>query len=94
MCAKNPQCQTKNVAHDYDRIFNHNQIRLLVLFGNSMSVAKASIGMLLSYLVSCINRMDFTSLSTAHDHLDHVQHLMDDWMQDILDNLRVACEGL
>jgi hypothetical protein len=41
--------------------------------------------------------MDFTSLSTAHDHLDHVQHSMDDWTQDTLegdDDLRVACEGL
>jgi hypothetical protein len=41
--AKNPQCQTKNVAHD-------NRFRLLVPFGDSMSVAKVGIGMLLSVL--------------------------------------------
>jgi hypothetical protein len=69
----------------------------LAPFGNSKSVIKVGIGMLLFFLVSCINGMDFTSLSTAHGHLDHVQHSMDDWTQDTLegdDDLRAACEGL
>jgi len=54
-------------------------------------------GMTHLVLFLAINGMGFTLLSSAHNHFDHVQHLMDDWMQDTLegnDDLRVACEGL
>jgi hypothetical protein len=41
--------------------------------------------------------MEFTSLSMAHDHLNHVQHSMDNWTQDTLEgdnDLCVAYKGL
>jgi len=42
----------QRIWHTTMRIFNHNQIKLLILFGDSMSVAKSSIGMPLSVLHS------------------------------------------
>ena len=42
--------------------------------------------------------MNPTFISTAHGHLDHMQHTMSNWTQDMLEeeegNLRVACDGL
>jgi hypothetical protein len=41
--------------------------------------------------------MEFSDLSLAHHHCDAVQHLLDNWREEMFegnDDLRVSCQGL